>query len=138
MNRLPLRPVTPDQRAAYDRDGVVHLTGLFDGDWVARLRDAIDRDMAQPSAMATDFNAPAPAIAARLMGASHAHLFYDQLFVKEPGTAQPTPWHQDHPYWAVRGRQICTVWIALDAIPRAAGAVEYVAGSHAWQRWFRP
>ncbi len=165
MNRLPTRPITPADRATYARDGVVHLAGMFDTDWIARLRAAIDRDMAQPSAMAADFNAPgtpgrffgdmfmwtwdddfravafdspAAAIAAALMGALHAHLFYDQLFVKEPGTTKPTPWHQDHPYWAVKGRQISTVWIALDQISHAAGAVEYVAGSHRWARWFRP
>lgn len=165
MNPLPLRPIVDAERAVYARDGVVHLPGLFDADWIARLNAAIDRDMAKPSAMACDFNAPgtpgrffgdmfmwtwdadfravifdspAPAIAAALMGAEHVHFFYDQLFVKEPGTTKPTPWHQDQPYWAVRGEQICTVWIALDAISHAAGAVEYVAGSHRWDRRFRP
>ncbi len=58
MNPLPLRPVAEAERAAYERDGVVHLPGLFDADWVTRLNAAIDRDMARPSAMACDFNAP--------------------------------------------------------------------------------
>jgi ectoine hydroxylase-related dioxygenase (phytanoyl-CoA dioxygenase family) len=165
MNPLPVRPIADAERAAYARDGVVMLAGMFDADWIARLCGAIDRDMARPSAMATDFNAPgtpgrffgdmfmwtwdadfraavfdspAPAIAAALMGAARVHFFYDQLFVKEPGTTKPTPWHQDQPYWAVAGEQICTVWIALDRIPIAAGAVEYVAGSHRWDRRFRP
>ncbi|MEJ0069978.1 MAG: phytanoyl-CoA dioxygenase family protein [Pseudomonadota bacterium] len=162
---MPPRAIGAEDRAAYDRDGVVHLAGMFDAAWVDRLRAAIERAMARPSAMAADFNAPgtpgrffgdmfmwtrdddfraaifespAPAIAAALMGSTELAFFYDQLFVKEPGTTQPTPWHQDQPYWAVSGWQVCSVWIALDAIPHAAGAVEYVAGSHRWNRRFRP
>jgi ectoine hydroxylase-related dioxygenase (phytanoyl-CoA dioxygenase family) len=165
MNGLPPRPIRDDESAAYARDGVVALAGMFDADWIERLRGAIERDLARPSAMAADFNAPgtqgrffgdmfmwtwdddfraavfespAPAIAAALMGAARVNFFYDQLFVKEPGTAKPTPWHQDQPYWAVAGWQISTVWIALDAIPHEAGAVEYIAGSHRWNRRFRP
>lgn len=165
MNRLPPRPITDDERAAYARDGVIALAGMFDADWIARLNAAIERDLVRPSAMATDFNAPgtpgrffgdmfmwtwdddfravifdspAPAIAAALMRAARVNFFYDQLFVKEPGTTKPTPWHQDQPYWAVAGDQVCSVWIALDAISEAAGAVEYVAGSHRWERRFRP
>src|ERR1041384_7398106 len=107
MNPLPLRPITEAERAAYARDGVVPLHGLFDAEWVGRLNAAIDRDMAEPSAMATNFNAPgtpgrfvgdmfmwtwdpdfraaifdspAPAIAATLMGAQRVNFFYDQLF----------------------------------------------------------
>jgi hypothetical protein len=104
----------------YDRDGVVCLRNAFDSTWVERLRGAIERDLAAPGPNATNFAegssagkffgdmfmwkqdadfraaalaSPAPAIAARLMGSARADFFYDQLFVKEPGTAHPTPWH---------------------------------------------
>src|SRR4029077_4308765 len=110
MNALPPRAIDAAMRAAYERDGVVHLPGMFDAAWVERLRVAIERAMARPSAMAADFNAPgtpgrffgdmfmwtwdddfraavfdspAPAIAAALMGAREVAFFYDQLFVKE-------------------------------------------------------
>ena len=36
-----------------------------------------------------------------MMASGSVDFFYDQLFVKEPGTAHPTPWHQDQPYWPV-------------------------------------
>ncbi len=151
--------------AAYDRDGVVCLRRQFDGAWIERLRAAIERDIASPGPSATNFAAgstpgtffgdmfmaqqdadfrtaalhsPAAAIAARLMGARCADFFYDQLFVKEPGTAHPTPWHQDLPYWPVTGWQIATVWIALDRVDRSNGAVEFVAGSHRWGISYRP
>lgn len=151
--------------AAYERDGVVCLRGAFDADWIARLRGAVERDIAAPGPNATNFAegstvgtffgdmfmwrrdpdfraaalaSPAAAIAAGLMRSAHADFFYDQLFVKEPGTAHPTPWHQDQPYWPVKGWQIASVWIALDRVDRGNGAVEFVAGSHKWSVNFRP
>lgn len=165
MNREPPRPPTPDEIAAYARDGVVRLERTFDATWVERLRAAVERSLAEPAPMALEFNAPgqpgrffgdmfmwtrdadfraaafdspAPAVAAALMGATRLNLFYDQLFVKEPGTPKRTPWHQDAPYWAVAGRQVCSVWIALDDVDADSGAVEYVLGSHRWNRRFRP
>ena len=70
-------------------------------------------------------------LAARAMGSRSACVLYDQLFVKEPGTAAPTPWHNDTSYWHLRGRQICSVWLALDEVPRERG-LSYVRGSHNW------
>ncbi|CAN5889035.1 phytanoyl-CoA dioxygenase family protein [soil metagenome] len=151
--------------AAYERDGVICLRGAFDPVWVERMRAAVERDLASPGPYATNFAqgstagcffgdmymwrhdpdfraaafvSPAPAIAARLMGTHSVDFFYDQLFVKEPGTAHPTPWHQDQPYWPVTGWQIASVWIALDAIDRSNGAVEFVAGSHRGGVSYRP
>ena len=47
-----------------------------------------------------------------------ATFLYDQLFVKHASNAYArnasTPWHADGSYWAVRGRQIASVAIALD------------------------
>ena len=57
-------------------------------------------------------------------------LFYDQLLVKEPLTREETPWHQDLPYWPLRGEQILSLWIAFDPVPAEAGAMRYVKASH--------
>ena len=149
----------------YEVDGVVCLRAQFDTPWIERMRAAIERDLAAPGPNATNFaegsstgkffgdmfmwksdpdfraaalESPAPGIAAALMDSAHADFFYDQLFVKEPGTAHPTPWHQDQPYWPVRGWQIASVWIALDQINRSNGAVEFIAGSHRWGVNYRP
>ncbi|MEA2815336.1 MAG: hypothetical protein QOI93_3033, partial [Rhodospirillaceae bacterium] len=73
-----------------------------------------------------------------MMASGSVDFFYDQLFVKEPGTAHPTPWHQDQPYWPVKSWQITSVWIALDPIDRSNGAVEFIAGSHRWGVSYRP
>ena len=66
------------------------------------------------------------------------NLFYDQLFVKEPGTETPTRWHNDQPYWPIRGRAILSFWLALDTVTLASGALEFILGSHQWNRWFQP
>ena len=61
-----------------------------------------------------------------------------QSFVKEPNTPDRTPWHNDLPFWPIRGRQVITTWVAPDAVTGTSGAVEFVAGSHLWDRWFQP
>ncbi|BBK41374.1 phytanoyl-CoA dioxygenase [Allostella vacuolata] len=149
---------------AYERDGIVCLRGRFDAGWIARMAAATDAAMAAPGPHAEDytppgrpgrffgdldlwqrhdafrrfvFESPAAGIAARLMRASRVNFFYDQLLVKEPGTAERTPWHQDQPYWAVDGRQVCSIWLPFDPVP-ADACVEYVAGSHLWRQQFNP
>lgn len=148
----------------FRRDGAVLLPGVISGDWVARVREAIERDIAEPGPFCHGytlengrrfhgnmriwendptfhdycFDSPLPALAADLMGASRITLFYDQLFVKEEGSDHPTRWHNDQPYWPVRGRQVMSFWLALDEVTTDSGRLEFVAGSHNWERWFQP
>lgn len=79
---------------------------------------------------------PAAEIIAQLMRSTTAAYFYAHLILKRGGASQAVPWHQDLPYWKVEGRQIGSVWIALDDMPAAAG-VRYLRGSHRWGL-FRP
>ena len=155
----PIRDVTRDERAAYARDGAVVLRGMLQPEWIERMRAAVDRAVERPSAAASEYTekgkpgrylgdffvwrrdpefeafelaSPLPRIAAQMMGdASEVTLFYDQLLVKEPMTLEETPWHQDLPYWPVRGDDILSLWIAFDPVPADAGAMRYVKGSHA-------
>ena len=156
MNRHPLGIVTQSDRAAYARDGIVCLRGMFDQDWIGYMRDWVERAMAAPGPYGEEYGggkgrffgdldiarrhegfrrfvreSPAAEIAGRVMGARRVNFFYDQLLVKEPGTGERTPWHQDQPYWAVAGRQVCSVWLPFDAVAEDT-CVEYVAGSHDW------
>ena len=149
---------------AYRTDGVVCLRGVIDRDWIERLRDGVAADMAEPGPHVeiyteesdpglffNDFDlwrhvpvfkefalkGPLAAIAAALSGASAITFFYDQVFVKEPGTEGLTQWHQDQPYMAVDGQQLCSNWIPLDPITPET-TLEFVRGSHRWGRWFAP
>ncbi|SLN29555.1 phytanoyl-CoA dioxygenase family protein [Oceanibacterium hippocampi] len=156
MNRHPGNPITADDRAAYARDGVVCLRAMFDDDWIDFMRGWVDQAIARPGPHAEDYakgggrffgdldmarrhagfrafvhDSPAAEIAGRLMGTARVNFFYDQLLVKEPGTTERTPWHQDQPYWAVAGQQVCSIWLPFDPVPPES-ALEYVAGSHDW------
>jgi ectoine hydroxylase-related dioxygenase (phytanoyl-CoA dioxygenase family) len=79
-----------------------------------------------------------PPIAAQFFESAKVNLFYDQLFVKEPGTENRTRWHNDLPYWPVRGRQIMSFWVAVDPVTVDSGALEFIRGSHAWDIWYQP
>jgi ectoine hydroxylase-related dioxygenase (phytanoyl-CoA dioxygenase family) len=163
LHAHPLRRIDEVEINEYEQAGVVHLPGMFDGEWLDLLRAGVDECMAAPGPHAVIGNralpgfffgdqdmwwradafrrlvleSPAVEIAATIMRASRVNFFFDQVIVKEPGTEQRTPWHQDQPYWAVRGRQVCSVWLALDAVARA-NCVEFIAGSHRWNIEFNP
>ena len=149
----------------YNQDGVTVLRGCINQEWVALLREAVEQDIENPGPFVhryeaengegrfhgnlrvwesnsgfRDFckNSPLPEMAAQLLGSAKINLLYDQLFVKEPGTPNRTRWHNDQPYWAMRGWQVLTFWIALDPVSVDSGAMEFVRGSHRWDRWFQP
>ncbi len=66
--------------------------------------------------------------AATLLDSMSARLYHDHILVKEAGTCQRTPWHQDQPYYNVDGRGI-SAWVPIDPIPKG-GSPEFWAGSH--------
>lgn len=155
--------VDPGSIESFRQDGAVALRGLF-GDWVERLRAGLERNMAEPNPNArlypakngtgrffSDycswpripefreflFGSPVAEAAGALMGARQVRLFHEHVLVKEPGTDIPTPWHHDLSCYSVDAGLACSIWVALDPVPRDT-AVEFVAGSHRWGRWFRP
>jgi ectoine hydroxylase-related dioxygenase (phytanoyl-CoA dioxygenase family) len=65
-----------------------------------------------------------------------ARVYHDHLLVKEAGTRQPTPWHQDQPYYNVGGMQNVSFWIPVDPVPLAS-TLRFVAGSHNGT-WYMP
>lgn len=154
-----MHPLVTDQMVDdFQRDGVVLVPGLF-ADHVDALRAGIARNMDAPGPYAAEnlhahetgrffddycnwqripeFSAvigqsPAAEVAATLMQSQGVQLFHDHVLVKEPGTAKPTPWHQDAPYYFVSGRQTLSFWSPLDPVTDAS--LRCVAGSHTWAR----
>jgi ectoine hydroxylase-related dioxygenase (phytanoyl-CoA dioxygenase family) len=72
------------------------------------------------------------------MRLDEVRFFYDQLFIKEPGTQAPTAWHHDLPFWPLDGTQVASVWLALTPVTRESSGLVYVAGSHKWGKLYRP
>ena len=81
-------------------------------------------------------NSPMAEAVAQAMGSSQAILFYISVFVRSAGTRNRTPWHQDQPSWSAVGDHACSAWLSLDPVPRET-ALEFVRGSHRWERQFQ-
>ena len=64
-------------------------------------------------------------------------LFHDHVLVKEAGSTEPSPWHQDQPYYCVDGTQNVSFWIPLDPVTRE-NTLEFARGSHASGTWYMP
>ena len=152
-------PLEQAQIEAFERDGAIHLPALIDEEWVERGREAGAGDTGVESldgSGAPEYflrlrlwekgevlrhfctASPAPGIAAQLVGSDKMNLLYDQLFSIEPGSEDRTIWHHDLPYWPIRGRQVVTIWLALDRIVKENGGLEFIRGSHLWGQRFQP
>ena len=73
-----------------------------------------------------------------VLGTAHLWLYEDSVLVKDPGSPVPTRWHTDDGYFHAEGRQMATVWVALDPSPRASGSLRFLRGSHRDDRRYRP
>jgi len=154
--------VTDEMVETYQRDGVVLVKGLWK-DWVEVIRSGIERNMAEPGPYAAENLKPGEGgrffddycnwtripefraviegsdvaeVAARLMRSDTVQMFHDHVLVKEPGTSKPTPWHQDGPYYFVKGRQTVSFWSPVDPVTEAT--LRLVAGSHRWPKEVLP
>ncbi len=142
----------------YATDGVVCIRQAFPNEWTALARLGIAKNIAQPSpffrrlddgngAFLSDcwsrryipeltkfcLESPAARIAAQALACDRVRLAQDTWFVKEPGTSERTPWHHDT---VIQG-PFCSIWVALDDIPRAA-TLEFIRGSHKWGKILMP
>lgn len=144
------------------KDGAVCVRGAFSAEHLAWAEEAIEAVLAEPSVLAKrasdpddgafveDFRnwqrvpalerfvreSPAAAIAGELCGSERIRLYHDHVLVKEPGTRQRTPWHQDQPYYDVEGTRNASLWLPVDPVPRTA-SLELVAGTHLGP-WYMP
>ena len=146
-----LKKNTKNLQAEYRRDGVVLIKQALDDYWLQVLRDAVEvqvskgiryfanRNMRMESGGFQQFclQSGIGRLVADVVGSPFTSLIFDQMFVKEPGTKTKTGWHTDQPYWPVDG-PIMSTWIALDYVDADNGAMEFIAGSHAWGKKYRP
>jgi ectoine hydroxylase-related dioxygenase (phytanoyl-CoA dioxygenase family) len=148
---------------AYERDGAVCVRGVVTTEELASLRAGIETNLADLSPLAQVASKPndpgrfvedfcnwqriaqyetffrtsqVTTVAKMLMRTQSIRTYHDHLLVKEAGTTQPTPWHQDQPYYNVSGRQIISAWVPVDPVPRES-TLEFVVGSHQGE-WLMP
>ena len=164
MNATATAVSVPPQTARdFAEDGVVLLRQVIAPHWLDKLRAGIDKNIANPSARGRIWNrdaagrvcfydsqtwrdiseyrefieqSPIAEIAARVLGATRVNFFFDAVFVRTPGAQFRTPFHQDEPYWSVEGFDTCSLWMPLVEVEKKS-ALEFVRGSHRWQRRFR-
>lgn len=148
----------------YDADGAVVLRDVVAPEWLDLLAAGVEYNRRHPSPWAHWYTDPDEAIgfwsdyatwshvdqyrrvafdsglariAAAMMRSERVRFFHEHVLVKEPGAAEPTPWHHDDPYYGVDGLQNVSMWIALDPVPASTG-LRFIAGSHRSGRRFVP
>ncbi len=146
----------------YQRDGAICVRQAFSDEQIALATEAIEANLADLSPRAKrasaaddapfveDFcnwsripamerfirESPAAEIAASITGSDEIRLYHDHVLVKEPGTRQKTPWHQDQPYYNVEGTMNASMWFPVDPVDRSA-TLELIAGTHRGP-WYMP
>jgi len=83
------------------------------------------------------FNSPAAEIIAQLTGSKKIQIFHDHVFLKDPGTAKETPWHQDLPYYCIDGNDTGSFWIPLEDISKD-NSLKVLKGSHNLPKLVKP
>lgn len=156
--------VSPTDVDSYGRDGFVVLRDVVPTDTLRTIESGVEANLASPSTWANDYTPEGsggrffddyvswqrirqfadvslhgvlPRIAGELMRTHEPRFFHEHVLVKEPGTATPTPWHHDDPYYGVEGMQNVSLWVPLDPVPETI-ALRCIRGSHLVPRRFIP
>jgi ectoine hydroxylase-related dioxygenase (phytanoyl-CoA dioxygenase family) len=155
-NRVdPLSLVTEEVIATFERDGAVWIPGLLSPSWMELAAFGVQRNLntpgphlikhfaGEPGEYHDDYgnypvipeyqrlveDSPIVDVMAKVLRTKKLWLFLDQIFVKEGGYSERTPWHQDIPWLMADGTQFATMWIALQPLSEEE-TLEFVAGSH--------
>lgn len=159
---MPKRVLTPEEVQRYQSDGVLMVRQALEPNWLQLIEAGVEQARRELSMIGRFMSrktagyqmdiflwkridylrdliyyGPFAHWAKQLTGAEEIRFFYDQMFVKEPGTDAPTPWHQDLSFWPIRGEQICSFWVPLDPVNRESSGLMYVRGSHKWSNRFK-
>ena len=161
MPDAPLRNLTQEEITAFWTDGAICARQVIPHAWIDRMAAAVEQVLVSPGpagqqwkrdrGFAHDlymytfhkdfrafvFESPAVRLVNQLLAAKTVRFFYDQLFVKEPGSPVLTEWHHDITFWPIAGKQICSMWLPLDPVDRALSGLEYIRGSHRWPNRFK-
>lgn len=146
--------LTPDELQTYRRDGLVKPAFRLSSEVLADLRELLEATLVatpgqRPESLVcphiAGMNGMPDQIAQRWLDFSTRSEFVDlvedilgpdiilwgaQLFCKPAGTGLEVPWHQDGAFWPIRPLATCSIWVAIDDVTQANGAMRYIKGSH--------
>jgi ectoine hydroxylase-related dioxygenase (phytanoyl-CoA dioxygenase family) len=151
--------LTDEQIAFYRENGFIRLDNILSPDELDELRQYMNELMSSSGDRAVDNSASRGAyyrvlnqrvngwrdhggysryafhprfaeVARQLTGAQGIAFFHDHALLKMPGDSQPTPWHQDFPYWPMNEPGALSIWVALDDVDENNGCMRFVPGSH--------
>lgn len=144
--------ITEEQIRTLERDGVVHIKGVFDGDWVDYLRKATAYQVDQPHFWA--FAGTASKLYDYIQrnvwqtNRSFASFYYhsamghvlaqcgrtDEIRVSTDllmvNPNKGFKWHQDNQNGPITWEEGLRFWITMDETPKEYGAPVYLKGSH--------
>jgi non-haem Fe2+, alpha-ketoglutarate-dependent halogenase len=139
--------LTPEQIAAFNRDGYLAGIRIFDEGEIADIRRYFDELLARTLAAGGDSYSIAtahlghgrvydilthPRIVARikdLLG-ENVVAWGSHFFCKMPGDGKRVSWHQDSSYWPLTPSMAVTAWLAIDDATVENACMRYIPGSH--------
>jgi non-haem Fe2+, alpha-ketoglutarate-dependent halogenase len=140
------KKLTPEQIAAYERDGYVCPVEAFSTAQARHWRDRLeDFERAEGRKMSRGHNfkphllfpwvdeivhAPEILDAVEDLIGPDLRLFHLSVWPKDAGSGTYVSWHQDATYFALKPACHVTAWVALTDAPVEAGCMEVVPGSH--------
>jgi ectoine hydroxylase len=149
--------LTQDAVVDFNRDGYLHVGGLFTPDEVAAMLAAVEggERVAGSTYTSKDANGRASRLALwfelgddiwaaastcprvvnnmRILLGEEIAFFHGKVMLKEAHTGGAWEWHQDYGYWYLQGYafpRLISVFVALDPATRENGCLQVLKGSH--------
>lgn len=141
------RTLTPDQIAAFNRDGYLRGIRIFDENEIAAIRSYFDELLAETLRAGGNSYSISTAhlrygrvydiltdarIVARiedLLG-PNVIAWGSHFFCKMPGDGKRVSWHQDASYWPLSPSMAVTAWLAIDDATVENACMRFIPRSH--------
>lgn len=138
--------LTQEQIDSFQRDGFIKLKELITPGALAQLRSEMSQLFEQATSQLGSrfgslemmwpendvlkqfvFSSRLARLAAELLGVAKVRLYHDNGLSKQPGCGR-TPWHYDGHHFPIATRDVCTLWLPLQAIPDNMGPLGFARG----------
>ncbi|HTS25272.1 MAG TPA: phytanoyl-CoA dioxygenase family protein [Bryobacteraceae bacterium] len=141
------RVLTPEQVAAFNRDGYLKGIRIFGQEEIAAIGGYFDDLLARTLAAGGDSYSISTAhlrygrvydilTDARIVGrvadlvGDNVIAWGSHFFCKMPGDGKRVSWHQDASYWPLTPSKAVTVWLAIDDARVANACMRFIPRSH--------